>query len=708
MKFPSMKPVQTLLCAVSLLAALGLHGAETCTDIRSMMQVWDTTEPTLAHTFTLTGTVHTTLDGLFVIDDGSLLISVLNRTDPHVELRPGNRVTISGNFGLKKIDYGNEPYTVALKARVLSVGTPPSPTRCGLQELSSSRDNLRLVETSGTVIDYRPDDADPDYLHLTLKDGPTIMPVSIPAADAESVEALIDARVSVVGMFYRTIQGVRRYSRPFISTDLKDIRTVAPPPAPEDIPVLERKIYLTPKDILSLGKRKICGEIIAVWQKVNLLLRDDDNRIVRVRLSSRNRTVPRAGVRATICGYPETDQFNIILGTATISDISSHGPAADSPERLASPSAIIAQTPTGATTFTPAYYGKLVSLRGTVRSLPPSGSSEGRISLACDGRLVNLDSSACPEASEGLELGCIIEAAGICLFEMNDYDAQTDTPHVSGLTLVLRGKDDVVIIARPSWLTPLRFLVILSAMAGVLVLILIWNHALRVLVERRGRELARKQAETLNARLKTAERTRLATELHDAVVQSLTGAALEIRAAMASLGEADADAAPHMDIALKTINSSRAELRNCIWDLRNRALEEKTVDEAIRITLKPHLGDTKVQIRFNVSRRKIPDTELHNIISIIRELVVNAIRHGQAQTVRIAGTLDRGRILFSVTDDGCGFDPKGAPGMEQGHFGIEGVMERAKTLDGTAVISSEVGKGTRVSVDVALMEEAGQ
>ena len=670
-----------------------------------MMDIWDSTEPTLAHPFALTGSVHSVSAATFVFDGGDLLIPVLNMTDPFVRLEAGDRVALSGNFGLKKVDYGNEPYTVALHAQVLDRGTPPLPADRTIQDLSGNRDNLRLVRTSGTVIDCRADDADPDYIHLTLKDGPTTIPVSIFANDMDLVDSLIDARVSVVGTFNRTLQGVRRYSRPFITSTFQDIKVVAPPPPIESIPVLERKIYLTPKDILSLGRRKISGEVIAVWQRNNLLLQDDDNRIVRIRLSHRNRTTPQAGQRTTICGYPETDQFNIILGTATIAsrETAAHAPAP--PDRLSSPTPIITQAQPGSTTFNPAYYGKVVRLRGTIRSLPSQGNNEGRIGLDCDGHLISLDASSCPDAAEGLELGCTIEATGVCLFEMDDYDVQTDTPHVSGLTLVLRDRGDVEIVARPPWLTSMRFLAILLAMAGVLVLILIWNASLRVLAERRGRELARKQAEATNAKFKTLERTRLATELHDSVVQNLTGAALEIRAAHAALGDGDTEAIPHLDIALKTINSSRAELRNCIWDLRSQALEQKDTDEAIRITLQPHLGEAKLHIRFNVSRRRIPDSEFHSIICIIRELVINAIRHGGATAIKVAGALDRDRILFSVNDDGRGFDPESRPGMEQGHFGLEGVTERAKALDGTLTIKSTPGKGTHISVNVALQEE---
>ena len=707
------RTLRTLLWALPSIALADPSGAVTNTDVRSMMAVWDDTTPGRHNLFAVTGTVHTILmpgrepsaAPAFVLDDGELLVSVFNESQPTVGLRPGDRIVASGIFGLKKFAYGNEPYAVARDIRVLGTGAAVEPAARTLRDLSSIRDNLRLVRTVGKVIDWRTSEEDPDYLCLTLKDGPTTMPVFVPSQNPEDVDRLLESQVSVVGTFNGALPSVRRYARPLIVSRLEDIEALTPPQPLEDTPALERKIYLTPADILTLGRRKVEGEIIAVWQRHNLLLRDDDGRIVRVRLSHHNRIAPRPGLRATICGYPETDQFNIILGTATISSCAPGAAAPQEPVRLPSLDAVIGRNPSGSATFETSYYGKLVTLDGTVRNLPSPGGAEGRIGIDCGGHLVQLDASACPEAAEGLELGCRIAATGVCLLETDDYDAQADMPHISGLTLVLRGKDDVAVLARPPWLTPGRFLFILSAMTGVLALFLVWNASLRVLVERRGRELARKEVEATHAKLKAIERARLASELHDSVVQNLTGAALEIRAAQAALSAAGEGPAPHLGIALKAINSSRAELRNCIWDLRNQALEKNDVDEAVRITLRPHLDESRLRVRFDVPRRRIPDSAFHNILCIVRELAVNAVRHGRATTVRVAGSLENGRLRFSVEDDGCGFDPATRPGMEQGHFGLEGAMERVKALNGTADIASAPGRGARIAIDIPLPEE---
>ena len=652
--------------------------------------------------FCLTGTV-CGKDGPrhVILEDRDRRFTFLDWTTNAPAHKVGDLVAASGHYGLKAERRGDEPYAVLKKVEVLQHGAPPVPVDRRLDKLSPQEDDLRLIRTEGVVIDYSTDEGDSNFVLFTLKDGTATMLVSVRKNTSFDPTPLVDARISVVGRFNRTLYGWRRFSHPLVVADASSVRILSTPRDPLLVPDLERQLYLTPQEVHSLGKRKVSGEVVAVWKRRHLLVRENDGRTVRVRLSTRNSFSPRTGLRVTAFGHPTTDQFNLFLDMATLSPCTTGTNLQTTAKRLLSPRAI-AVTTSGSTSYDTRRYGTLITLKGAIRSLPSLGSAEGRIVLDSDGYLVPLETSSCPETAAGLELGCEIEATGVCILETNDYDAQTDTPRISGLTLVLRGKDDIVILSRPPWLTPARFFIILSVMAGVLVLILIWNFALRVIVERRGRELARKEAEASKARFKTVERTRLATELHDSVVQNLTGAALEIRAAQA----AD-NISPHLDIALKTINSSRAELRNCIWDLRNRALEEKDIDEAIRITLQPHLDNAKLLVRFNMPRRKIPDNEFHNILCIIRELVVNAVRHGRAKIVRIAGTLDKGRILFSVTDDGCGFNPKVAPGMEQGHFGIEGVTERAKALDGTVRVASTPGKGTRVTVTVALQEETG-
>ena len=103
-------------------------------------------------------------------------------------------------------------------------------------------------------------------------------------------------------------------------------------------------------------------------------------------------------------------------------------------------------------------------------------------------------------------------------------------------------------------------------------------------------------------------------------------------------------------------------------------------------------------VRFNIPCELLTDDTAHALLRIVRELVQNAIRHGRAKTVRIAGCLDGERLLFSVVDDGCGFVPDSAPGVREGHFGLQGIHERVNHFGGELEIESAPGKGTKVSI----------
>ena len=76
----------------------------------------------------------------------------------------------------------------------------------------------------------------------------------------------------------------------------------------------------------------------------------------------------------------------------------------------------------------------------------------------------------------------------------------------------------------------------------------------------------------------------------------------------------------------------------------------------------------------------------------------NAVRHGKASHIRIAGELREDGLRFSVRDDGCGFDPLHCTRPEAGHFGLKGIRERLCQSNGNLTIESTPGKGTRAIV----------
>ena len=158
--------------------------------------------------------------------------------------------------------------------------------------------------------------------------------------------------------------------------------------------------------------------------------------------------------------------------------------------------------------------------------------------------------------------------------------------------------------------------------------------------------------------------------------------------------------------AMQTIQSCREELRYCLWDLRNNILDLQSLEEAVRQTLRPQTGEAELVVRFPVSRRSVSDNTTHAVLQIVRELAVNAIRHGGATSLRVAGSLEGDTLAFSVQDNGCGFDAAAAPGPEQGHFGLLGVRDRLARFNGTLEVTSAPGKGTRAVVRMKESAEA--
>ena len=122
------------------------------------------------------------------------------------------------------------------------------------------------------------------------------------------------------------------------------------------------------------------------------------------------------------------------------------------------------------------------------------------------------------------------------------------------------------------------------------------------------------------------------------------------------------------------------------------------MNEALRMTLQQNIADGRISVRFAVPRDRLTDTSAHDILRTVRELVANSIRHGHAGKVAVAGCMDDGKVVFSVSDDGCGFNPEECPGVAQGHFGLQGIRERLRRCNGEMRIESAPGKGTKVTI----------
>jgi signal transduction histidine kinase len=90
------------------------------------------------------------------------------------------------------------------------------------------------------------------------------------------------------------------------------------------------------------------------------------------------------------------------------------------------------------------------------------------------------------------------------------------------------------------------------------------------------------------------------------------------------------------------------------------------------------------------------------LLRISQAALTNVINHAAASEVMISLHFSEREVTLSIADNGCGFTPENSPGSAEGHFGLLGMSERAKRLDGQLHVTSTPGKGTRLEVRIPL------
>ena len=620
----------------------------------------------------------------------------------------GDRIRIAGITRRHRLGI---VYAAVQSIQTISKGKPQPPIDVKAADLLAGRFDSRPVRMAGLIRDAFRDEIDPSVIFFILEgEGATIYAaLTMRENDNRAFRHFVGAEVSLVALSQLETIGSRRLMGRILVIESIDAIHITKPPAedPFAVPDIRSPGQLRAQDVATLGRKRATGHVIATWHGDNFLLKTKEKRIMRVELAEG--TLPRHGQHIEVAGIPATDLFNVNLIRAIWRPVQEEPFAEDSPTNVTA-TALMADDQ-GRTRINTRFHGRTIRLRGIVRSIPAIGNNDGRLYMECEQYRVPVDLSSCLDSLENISIGCRISVTGACVMETENWHPNSVFPHVKGFMVVVRAPEDVRIISRPPWWTPKRLMVVIGVLLAALAGIFLWNRSLNRLAERRGRELSEETVAHIAADLKVGERTRLAIELHDALSQNLTGVSLEIATAAklaAQISPQPETPNPklstlqHLDIATRSLKSCRDELRNCIWDLRNCALEAADMNDAVRRTLAPFIDGVNLAVRFNVPRKRLPDDTTHALLRIIRELVQNAIRHGHAKNIKVAGCIEDDLLNFSVSDDGGGFDPDNCAGVKQGHFGLQGIRERVSHFGGRMSIKSKIGNGTKATFSMKI------
>jgi signal transduction histidine kinase/ligand-binding sensor domain-containing protein len=198
-----------------------------------------------------------------------------------------------------------------------------------------------------------------------------------------------------------------------------------------------------------------------------------------------------------------------------------------------------------------------------------------------------------------------------------------------------------------------------------------------------------------------AERTRIARDLHDTLLQSLAGVSLQLDGISKQVPAASEKAAL---IGLREqVDSCFREARVKVWDLRSPALEGQGLAAALREFVERVGPSSAARCCFTVSgepRPCAPEVE-EELLRIAQEAANNANRHAQANEIRVALEYGASSLTLSISDDGKGFDFE--EGLRKtGHWGLKNMQERAAQIRGTCRITTAAGKGTQIEIRVPL------
>jgi len=329
-----------------------------------------------------------------------------------------------------------------------------------------------------------------------------------------------------------------------------------------------------------------------------------------------------------------------------------------------------------------------------------------------------------------LPVGALVRVDGLV-----DSDS-TETGRPVHLRLVVPSREHTEILKGPPLITASRLAQALGVGGLVALVFSVWtvtlsrkNARLQVLVEERERarhelseayekldERVRERTRQLRSEMSSrksaevqfkavlGERTRLAQELHDTLVQTLVGISFQLDTTAKLFDRGAPEARTYLETARELIRQSETELRHSIWDLRSRALDLFDLSRALNEHGARIVGGAGLafSLRCEGQARPLPEVVEENLLRVSQEALANVVRHSKATSVELClRYLDR-ELILEIQDNGQGLGALNESIADQRHFGLVGMHERMKRIGGRLEIEAAPGQGLRVRASVSV------
>jgi two-component system, NarL family, sensor kinase len=201
---------------------------------------------------------------------------------------------------------------------------------------------------------------------------------------------------------------------------------------------------------------------------------------------------------------------------------------------------------------------------------------------------------------------------------------------------------------------------------------------------------------------RSAERTRLAREIHDTLAQDLTAIALQLESALRDLAP-ESPAFERVSTALAVARASIAQARTSVLSLRTDPLEGRPLGAALAALARRLTSETGMRVTLHEhGAGALPYEVEGELFRIAAEALTNARLHAKASRIEIELEGDGTAVTLRVRDDGVGFDPSI---RDEARYGLRGMEERARLAGGSLRVTSQHGRGSSVEAIVARSRE---